>query len=83
MNGTTEIIMQFGGLGALAVFFFFTLRWLLATMTEMEASRTKETMAFVKAAIGFTNVMENHIDHSTEETRELRRVIEDLRRDLK
>lgn len=82
MNGTTEIIMQFGGLGALAVFFFFTLRWLLMSMDKMKECHNKATQGFIESANNFSQVMANHIDHSTEATQELTKVIEDLRREL-
>jgi len=83
MNATTEIIMQFGGFGVIAVMFFFILRWLLATMDSMKECHNRATEGFIEAANNFSHVMANHIDHSTEATQELTKVIEDLRRELK
>ena len=79
----TEIILQFGGFGVMAVLFIFVLRWLLATMDSMKECHNKATTGFIEAASNFSQVMANHIDHSTEATQELTKVIEDLRRESK
>jgi len=76
MNIPTEIIMQYGGFALIAVFFALTLRWLLATMTEMKKS-------YEEAVAGFTKVMSNHITDSTTATKELTMMIKELRRELK
>ena len=74
MNVPTEILLQYGGFALIAVYFGLTLRWLLATMTEMKKCNAK-------MAEKFALVMSNHVNESTAATKELTRVIEALRQD--
>ena len=82
---TTQIILQFGGFGVIAIMFALVLRWLLHTIdaaTERAvtiADQTAKTTAeFTSTANTFAACVQNHMVHEQEAFDKLTAAIERL-----
>jgi len=82
---TTQIILQFGGFGVIAVMFALVLRWLLVSIDRSTEQTTKTTTAFIETANAFNQTANdfnatviNHMVHSDESFKELTMAIEKL-----
>ena len=82
---TTQVILQFGGFGVIAIMFALVLRWLLATIDCATKQTAKTTTAFNDTANAFNQTANdfnatviNHMVHSDESFKELTMAIEKL-----
>jgi len=82
---TTQVILQYGGFGVIAIMFVFVFRWLLHTIdtaTEravMVATDTAKTTAeFLVATNTFSACVQNHMVHEQESFEKLTEAIERL-----
>ncbi|MCK9288581.1 MAG: hypothetical protein M0P29_13555 [Sphaerochaetaceae bacterium] len=69
---TTQLILQFGGFGVMAVFFGCILKWLLSYTSELSRIQKEQAERFAKAAEKFDETVRNHMAHETEILGELR-----------
>jgi hypothetical protein len=72
----TEIILQFGGFGVMAIFFGCVLKWLLSYTSQLSAMQKEQAERFAKAAERFDETIRNHIAHETQILGELKDEIE-------
>ena len=82
---TTQVILQYGGFGVIAIMFVFVFRWLLHTIDTATTETTKTTTAFIETANAFNQTANdfnatviNHMVHSDESFKELTMAIEKL-----
>jgi len=75
---TTQIILQFGGFGVIAIMFALVLRWLLVSIDRSTEQTTKTTTAFIETANAFQQVVLNHMVHEQEAFDKLTEAIERL-----
>jgi len=75
---TTQIILQFGGFGVIAILFAIVLRWLLATIDRATEQSNKTTTAFIETANAFNQTVLNHLVHEQESFDKLTEAIERL-----
>ena len=75
---TTQIILQFGGFGVIAIMFALVLRWLLATIDRATEQTAKTTTAFNETANAFNQTVLNHMVHEQEAFDKLTEAIERL-----
>ena len=75
---TTQIILQFGGFGVIAVMFALVLRWLLVSIDRSTEQTAKTTTAFIETANAFNQTVLNHMVHEQEAFGKLTEAIERL-----
>ena len=75
---TTQIILQFGGFGVIAIMFALVLRWLLVSIDRSTEQTTKTTTAFIETANAFNQTVLNHLVHEQEAFDKLTAAIERL-----
>ena len=75
---TTQIILQFGGFGVIAIMFALVLRWLLVSIDRSTEQTTKTTTAFIETANDFNQTVLNHLVHEQESIDKLTAAIERL-----
>ena len=75
---TTQIILQFGGFGVIAIMFALVLRWLLVSIDRSTEQTAKTTTAFIETANAFQQVVLNHLVHEQESFDKLTAAIERL-----
>ena len=82
---TTQVILQYGGFGVIAIMFVFVFRWLLHTIdvaTERAVTvadqTAKTTTAFIETANAFNQTVLNHMVHEQEAFDKLTEAIERL-----
>ena len=75
---TTQIILQFGGFGVIAVMFALVLRWLLVSIDRSTEQTAKTTTAFIETANAFNQTVLNHLVHEQEAFDKLTEAIERL-----
>jgi len=75
---TTQIILQFGGFGVIAVMFALVLRWLLVSIDRSTEQTAKTTTAFIETANAFNQTVLNHLVHEQEAFDKLTAAIERL-----
>jgi len=75
---TTQIILQFGGFGVIAIMFALVLRWLLVSIDRSTEQTTKTTTAFIETANAFNQTVLNHLVHEQEAFDKLTEAIERL-----
>ena len=75
---TTQVILQYGGFGVIAIMFVFVFRWLLHTIDTATTETTKTTTAFIETANAFNQTVLNHMVHEQEAFDKLTEAIERL-----
>jgi len=75
---TTQIILQFGGFGVIAIMFALVLRWLLVSIDRSTEQTAKTTTAFIETANAFNQTVMNHLVHEQEAFDKLTEAIERL-----
>ena len=75
---TTQIILQFGGFGVIAIMFALVLRWLLVSIDRSTEQTAKTTTAFIETANALQQVVLNHMVHEQEAFDKLTEAIERL-----
>ena len=75
---TTQIILQFGGFGVIAIMFALVLRWLLVSIDRATEQTAKMTTAFNETANAFNQTVLNHMVHEQESFEKLAEAIERL-----
>ena len=75
---TTQIILQFGGFGVIAIMFALVLRWLLVSIDRSTEQTAKTTTAFIETANAFNQTVLNHLVHEQEAFDKLTEAIERL-----
>ena len=75
---TTQVILQYGGFGVIAIMFVFVFRWLLHTIDTATKETIKTTTAFIETANAFNQTVLNHLVHEQESFDKLTAAIERL-----